>query len=353
MPVSEAQPSGTLEPPKEPSSAANYSSESEPKTPDTVADDEQALLKPDPASESEAPASDPAESHEESSQAAVDESAAEPRTFHTRAYDEYMRQGTASESEAQESEAVEVVKQSSLEDDTRLALRSAGIRPLSLREQSPLEPDLASASEPQSPAALFRSRLEVFSRSSFMTILFPAGALSSPVFSWALCPTGMLRCSRRQLPCSRSSLFCFPIAGTWWVLAITTAVVGLPQVLALRSGNARAGASLIHWGYTLGNVPVSQVVKYLGFTFGLKWVLILVGLLFFSWRSLALFIAIFSLFLLTFCFQFSDEALANHKFLNIWLVLANLFVAYGLWRLWHAQDKGLGHTFHGWLPFFS
>ena len=123
-------------------------------------------------------------------------------------------------------------------------------------------------------------------------------------------------------------------------LAITAAVVALPQVLALRSGNARAGASLIHWGYTLGNVPILQVVKYLGFTFGVKWVLILVALIFGSWLHWRLFIAIFSLFLLTFCFQFSEEALANHKFLNIWLVLANLFVAYGLWRLWHLRIKG-------------
>ena len=102
----------------------------------------------------------------------------------------------------------------------------------------------------------------------------------------------------------------------------------------------RAGPGLLHWGYTLGNVPVSQVLKYIWWSFGLKWVLILVALLFFSWRNLRLFIAMLSLFLLTFCLQFSDEILANHKFLNIWLVLANLFVAYGLWRLWQLRIKG-------------
>src|SRR5664279_3043156 len=123
-------------------------------------------------------------------------------------------------------------------------------------------------------------------------------------------------------------------------LALTAGVVGLPQVLALRAGNTRVGTSLIHWGYTLGNVPISQVGKYIGFTFGVKWVLILLALLFFSWRNLRLFIAICSLFVLTFCFQFSEEALANHKFLNIWLVLANLFAAYGVWRLWHLRIKG-------------
>jgi DNA-binding beta-propeller fold protein YncE len=67
--------------------------------------------------------------------------------------------------------------------------------------------------------------------------------------------------------------------------------------------------------------------------------LILIGLLFGSWLHWRLFVAIFSLFLLTFCFQFSEEALANHKFLNIWLVVANLFVGYGLWRLWRLGKR--------------
>lgn len=122
-------------------------------------------------------------------------------------------------------------------------------------------------------------------------------------------------------------------------LAVAAGLVALPQVFSLGSGNARAGA-LIHWGYTLGNVPITQVLKYLGFTFGVKWVLLLVGLIFGSWLHRRLFIAIFSLFLLTFCFQFSEEVLANHKFLNIWLVVANLFVAYGLWQIWHLRIKG-------------
>jgi DNA-binding beta-propeller fold protein YncE len=36
-----------------------------------------------------------------------------------------------------------------------------------------------------------------------------------------------------------------------------------------------------------------------------------------------------------FCFQFTIEVLANQKFLHIWMIIINLFVAYGLWRLWH------------------
>ena len=33
--------------------------------------------------------------------------------------------------------------------------------------------------------------------------------------------------------------------------------------------------------------------------------------------------------------QFSDEVLANHKFLNVWLIFANLFVAFGLVLVWN------------------
>ena len=247
-------------------------------------------------------------------------------------------------SEAQESEALEFVKQSSQERDTLPATEAQTSDTLPLVEQSSPEPDTASVSEAQSPQAPVPEPVPTASRGIIAQLVHDnlvsgrgfifsgllLGALpywNAPVFTAAAAVLAFLFV---LFPCRRYMLG----------LAITAAVVALPQVLALRSGNARAGASLIHWGYTLGNVPVLQVLKYLGFTFGVKWVLILVALIFFSWRHLRLFIAIFSLFLLTFCFQFSEEALANHKFLNIWLVLANLFVAYGLWRLWHLRIKG-------------
>lgn len=132
----------------------------------------------------------------------------------------------------------------------------------------------------------------------------------------------------------------FPYRRQMMALGLVAGVVAAPQILALRAGHTRSGSSLIHWGYTLGAVPVTQVLKYIWWTFGLKWILILIALLFFSWRNIRFFIAIFSLFLLTFCLQFSDENLANHKFLNIWLVLANLLVAYGVWRLWRLKILG-------------
>ena len=53
-----------------------------------------------------------------------------------------------------------------------------------------------------------------------------------------------------------------------------------------------------------------------------------------SWFQRRFFIAVCSLFVLAFCMQLGTETLASDKFVNIWLVVANLFAAYGLWRLW-------------------
>ncbi len=343
--VNDPPPATTQEPLAESSPAANLAFEGEAKPSDTLADDEQAPLPSDTTAGSEGPPSDTVNSPEESADAPPDTATGEARTLDTLAYDEYMHQGVTSEgegkeSEAKESEALEFSKQSSREDDALTAAEAPATGSLLPVDETPADPDIRPVSEAQLPQAstsrasrgfitdLFHDNL--VSGRSFIFSGFLLGLLpfwNAPVFTAAF---AVLLFLFVLFPCRRYMVG----------LALTTAVVALPQLLALRSGNVRAGPALIHWGYTLGNVPILQVLKYLGFSFGVKWVLILVALLFFSWRNLRLFIAMFSLFLLTFCFQFSDEALANHKFLNIWLVLANLFVAYGLWRLWHARIKG-------------
>src|SRR5207249_11554264 len=52
------------------------------------------------------------------------------------------------------------------------------------------------------------------------------------------------------------------------------------------------------------------------------------------------FIAVSALGAVAFFFQLTVEALANQKFLHIWAIIANLFVAYGLWRLWRMPIAG-------------
>jgi DNA-binding beta-propeller fold protein YncE len=133
----------------------------------------------------------------------------------------------------------------------------------------------------------------------------------------------------------------FPLRGQMLVLAITTGVIALPQMLYLSTGSGRAPMPrLFHWGYMVDQPTAMNVAKYLGFTFGFKWLLIALALIFASWFQKRLFLAALSLLGVAFSFQFTIEVLANQKFIHIWVILANLFVAFGLWRLWHLSVGG-------------
>jgi DNA-binding beta-propeller fold protein YncE len=129
-------------------------------------------------------------------------------------------------------------------------------------------------------------------------------------------------------------LILFPQRKYMIMLGLTAAVVALPQVWYLSSGGGPRNYSLFQWGYTIENPTLAKVVEYLGFTFGLKWPVIILAVLVVAWFQRRFFIAICSLMLLTFLFRFSVETPANHKFLNIWVTLANLFTAYGIYWLW-------------------
>jgi len=126
-------------------------------------------------------------------------------------------------------------------------------------------------------------------------------------------------------------LILFPYRLQGMLLGITAAVLALPQLIYLRLGPGQQPA--FHWGAIVSNPTPMKLISYIGFTFGAKWPLIALALILasrFQWRF---FIALCSLFLLTFCTQLSTETLAGHNFLNIWLIVANLFAACGLWRL--------------------
>src|SRR6266567_4748525 len=133
----------------------------------------------------------------------------------------------------------------------------------------------------------------------------------------------------------------FPLRRQMLFLAMTAGVIALPQMLYLSTGKGRAiMPRLLHWGYTIDQPTAMNVAKYLGFTFGFKWVLIALALIFARSLQRRLFLAASSLIAVAFCFQFTIEVLANQKFLHIWVIIANLFVAFGLWRLWRLSLGG-------------
>jgi DNA-binding beta-propeller fold protein YncE len=134
----------------------------------------------------------------------------------------------------------------------------------------------------------------------------------------------------------------FPCRRQMVGLGIAAVVFALPQLALLKAGGTQTAThSLLHWGYIIGPPTIGNVVRYLVFSFGLKWSLILVALAFANWFQRRLFLALCVLYVMTFCLQMSLEALANHKYLNVWLIISNLFVAYGAWRLWFIVPKVL------------
>jgi DNA-binding beta-propeller fold protein YncE len=134
----------------------------------------------------------------------------------------------------------------------------------------------------------------------------------------------------------------FPCRRQMVALGLSTALVALPQLIILRSGGVKTAThSLLHWGYVIEPPTLNNIVRYIGFSFGLKWALILAALLFATWFHRRLFLALCTMYVMTFCLEMSLETLANHKYLNIWLIISNLFVAYGVWRLCKIRPRWL------------
>jgi len=126
------------------------------------------------------------------------------------------------------------------------------------------------------------------------------------------------------------------------VLGLMTALIALPQLMLLKSGGAQTATHpFVHWGYVIDQPTWGKIFRYVGFSFGLKLGLVAIALAFASWFQARFFLTLCPLWVITFSFQMSIEHLANHKFLNVWLIISNLFVAYGVWRLWRLRPPWL------------
>ncbi|MGQ0763209.1 MAG: hypothetical protein ACT4OT_14520 [Acidobacteriota bacterium] len=117
-------------------------------------------------------------------------------------------------------------------------------------------------------------------------------------------------------------------------------VVGLPQVLMLRSGNTLT-YSLLNPGYTLENPTLWLMLKYLGWTFGVKWILLGVAVIFSNGLQRRLLLALSSLVVIVFLFQLSMDIFNNHKLLNIWATCVNAYAAYAVWQIAKQKIAGI------------
>ena len=213
-----------------------------------------------------------------------------------------------------------------------------GSMPVTINPAAPEDVPEPQAEMPAVAAVTEPSRGTEIAREPFLATLPPfifSGALlgllpmfNSAVFLAAAAVLGVL-------------FLLFSLRGQMLVLAVTAGVIALPQMLYLSTGSGRAQMpKLLHWGYTIDHPTFENVTKYLGFTFGFKWALIAVALIFATSVQRRLFLALLSLLAVAFSFQFTIEVLANQKFIHIWVIVANLFVAFGFWRLWHFSLGG-------------
>ena len=139
-----------------------------------------------------------------------------------------------------------------------------------------------------------------------------------------------------------SMFILFPNRRYLAILIGTALVVGVPQVLMLRSGNlAKTGESFFTWGYIVTEPTIPLVLGYFGWTFGLKLILLPVALWFSSGVQRRLFLAFSGLVPVVFLFQLSTDAFNNHKLLNIWIILAAIYVSYALWIIGRKGVAGL------------
>jgi len=211
-----------------------------------------------------------------------------------------------------------------------LAVSEDATRPeiLSESQTEPASVSMATEVTPQTmvTAESFRATVPGFIFSGVLLGLIPMW--NSAVFIAAAAVLGLL-------------FILFPLRLQMLALAIPAGLIALPQMLYLSTGSGRAQMPrLLHWGYTLDHPTTENVLKYLGFTFGFKWLLIAIALIFAGSLQRRFFLAALSLVAVAFSFQFTIEALANQKFLHIWVIIANLFVAFALWRLWRLSLGG-------------
>jgi hypothetical protein len=176
------------------------------------------------------------------------------------------------------------------------------------------------------PAGSFRATVPAFIFSGLLLGLLPMW--NSAVFIAAFAVLAVLFILR-------------PLRKQMIVLAATAGVIALPQLVYLSTDSVHIPLSeLLHCGFTIEHSTAGNVAKYLGFTFGFKWLLVALALVLATGLQRRMFVAISSLILVAFLFKFSVEVLANHKFLNTWVTIINLFVAYGLYQIWRARLIG-------------
>ncbi|MFH1186876.1 MAG: hypothetical protein V1697_01735 [Candidatus Levyibacteriota bacterium] len=146
-----------------------------------------------------------------------------------------------------------------------------------------------------------------------------------------------------------------------FLILIISFLTSLPRILfLLQSGSGNV--LKLNPGYlAAGNFSIYNWFRYWMLNLGLGTALIPLGFLLSKKLHKKIFIGFFSLFIIGNIFQFSPDIAANHKFFNLFIIIANIFIALVLYKVWKKKFYGkiitivliFFLTFSGVIDFFA
>jgi len=123
-----------------------------------------------------------------------------------------------------------------------------------------------------------------------------------------------------------------------FLIALVSAIIALPQIIYMGSPSIPTG--FFHPGYIIDNLTTLSFLRYWFFNLGFVTILAPIGYLLAKRRQRKVFLPFILFFLIGNLFRFSPEMAANHKFFNLFLIGANIFAAYSIYRLWKYKLLG-------------
>lgn len=124
------------------------------------------------------------------------------------------------------------------------------------------------------------------------------------------------------------------------IMGILAGVIGIPQILLM--GQSAREIDFFNPGYLISNgLTLKNFLTYWLYNLGLLFFLFPIGFFLARRRERLLAIPFITFFVIGNLFQFSPEIASNHKFFNLFVIGANMFVANSIYRLWkfHISTK--------------
>jgi len=119
---------------------------------------------------------------------------------------------------------------------------------------------------------------------------------------------------------------------------LIAAILSLPQIYYLKTGAESLGLQFKPGYLVANNFTFFTFARYWLLNLGLSFFLIPIGFFLSNRFVKKVFLSFLPIFALGNLFQFGPDIAVNHKFFNLWIIVANVFSAYALYRLWNKKS---------------